>query len=193
MTGLRLFLVLLVSVCFFCCVKKNQIRIDSLNFSTAFDKFKPGYTDKTEIEKILGKPSKAWKPDTGSGEVWEYYAKGNRKISFYFEQNSNSVGSITWNISDGEPDQKLKVAKGHFQSANWLARVPDVVSDSIPDECNFTDKNIGVGIEYRRTRKEVSNIWWWDANRKLANNSGECLTPECRRARSWDKICKNID
>lgn len=189
-TSIAIFVLFQILVLQSGCIKKktvNDFTLDELR-----GKYTPSVSSQGDVKKSLGIASKSWKPDGAEGEIWEYRnEKGLKRVSFYFDQKSKLIRSVSWYVYSSDPEKDLKIAKAHFGGSKWTSRLADFVSHNIPDECYFQDRENGISIEYRRTRKEVSEIWWWDPRRQIAKDE-KCLDEVCRRTKEWHSACDNL-
>ncbi len=140
------------------------------------EKLQLGHTDKDEIKKLFGNPDNIFNLEQFSetnetGEIWEFNENSYPRLSIYFEKESTLTHSITWGVRSGDPEQDLHTAKARYKTANWEARsAPFSNPHKTPDECYYEDRKMGISIEFRKTRKEVSSISWWNPTRVPANS-----------------------
>ncbi len=132
---------------------------------------KPAVTTKTEIERVFGRPSFTTAAQQEEGELWYYGGEGAFfRASFYFPKNTEKVDTVNWQVSDTDPERQLQTALKLYPKAKWQIKTVDWVNPhALPDECYFQDSELGISIEYDRSRKKVASIWRWNPSRKPAN------------------------
>lgn len=128
-----------------------------------------GKTKQSEILARLGTPDRIIDlNDTnlgGQGKIWAYFADGIRsagRISFSFPANSEIVDSISWDVREGDPEQKLDNALSRFKGANFVMARPKYWDNphASPDEVFYNDLKSGLTITYLKTPKEVISLSW---------------------------------
>jgi hypothetical protein len=147
---------------------------------------KPGKSTKEQAKKLLGKPgevtdlSKGPNPNNSkdSGEIWEYFEKGQTRLSISFGNNENIVDSWTWYPYRADSEKAVKKVMLKFPDAKWVSETVKWVNPHhYPNECFFTDDAKGVSIEYDRTHEDVSSISEWNPTRKPASTSDDEKPP----------------
>jgi hypothetical protein len=168
---------------------------------SAIKKVKAGKTTKAEIEEWFGKADSIVPAENRKGEFYHYKERTLERASFYFPSGSNTVDTISWEVFDEDPEQDLRTALQTYPDAKWEVKTVDWVNPhALPDECYFQDKRLGISIEFRRTRKEVTSLWWWDASRTPASSEKQkenppkfCIGDHCSagiRGEEWLKNSK---
>lgn len=147
---------------------------------------------KDKTRELFGEPSQVIALKTG--EVWRYNEDSRLRLSFFFDSKSNPEG-FTWFVRNGDPEQDLKSAVNQFPNSNFQSQ-PIIVTNPhyVPDECTFEDNRIGVSIEFRRTRKEVSALSFWSTKRTPATEEtikprSYCIGDNCSKPMTpvkWD-------
>lgn len=146
--------------------KPTLASIDALNLRT---------TTKDDLTRLFGTPSEVFSladlpNSTLTGEAWNYSDAVGVRLSFYFPEGSRSPESVSWQVIEGDAEQDLKTTLKRYKTAKW--KVAPTIQENphaVPDECQFEDRKMGISIEYRRTRKEVSSIDRWIPERRPAS------------------------
>jgi len=158
------------------------------------EQLRPGTSTKKEIRKLLGTPDEvvdlSQLPNSkDKGELWEYERTGYARVSASFDSSSEVLVSITFNVRKEDREQNLRAALARFSGANWkVETTPWINPHAFPDECYFVDAKLGVSVEYRRTRNEVSSIFRWNPLRQLASEENGPPPKFCIDGKCFDGI-----
>jgi hypothetical protein len=135
----------------------------------------PAITTQKEVEDLFGIPDRRlslgdYPEQSDDGTVWLYFEGENKtsaRLTLYFIKQSLVVGSVGWDVREGDPEQSVEQAKKwiqsrfanvHFQEREEGWTNPHAYSDVK----YFEDPAAGVTLFFRMTRSEVNGISWSD-------------------------------
>lgn len=112
--------------------------------------------------------------------LWVYNDRldGYQRLSLVFDENKKLQG-IMWLVRENESEIHLENSKRLFKNANFVAQnVTWENSHAAPDERFYSDDKKGISITFRKTRKEVESIGWFNPNAKHSNDRKPALKYE---------------
>ncbi len=145
-----------------------------------------GRTKQNEVISRLGQPDRVLDMSqtnlASNGKIWAYLEGGfesTGRISVSFPTDSDIVDSVSWDVRDGDPEQKLENTFSRFKETSFVKTRPRVWENphSSPDEIFYEDSKSGLTIVYLQTPRRVAAITWVSPNRATSSETETMAAP----------------
>ncbi len=183
------------------CTKTSK----QVDLKTAMD-LKAGITTKKSLLAAIGEPVAKVPDEGGDGESWQYGDARLPRLSVFIPAGSEVIDSYAFFPEETDKESDLKTALNLFPKAKWKGEPPEWINPhTVPTECIFEDKQMGVSIAYNGSFQKVEAITYWNPARALTSKSAApelppqaCIADQCvnymsreefKKVSTWE-LCK---
>ncbi len=135
-------------------------------------KLMPEKSDQDSVQSSFGRPDIVMQIDDSKDVAWIFkdLKTGYQRLALVFN-DQKKLQSAVWMVSADEPEVNLENSQKRFPSAKFVAQdAPWENPHAAPDERFYVDREKGISITYRKTRKEVESISWFNPNSKQSSD-----------------------